>query len=99
MKARHKPFKPGKIFYINTGLCLTLSHYFQVNSYPGLSFYRKVYQEDSFDGFDGGISRDLGGNTELLAFYRENEPEGRSVPPEKMQALKESRIFSYRQQD
>lgn len=44
----------------------------------------------NFRSYQGDISRDLGDNPELLGFYIEDEPEGRSVPPEKMQALKES---------
>ncbi len=44
----------------------------------------------NFRSYQDGISRDLGGNAELLGFYIEDEPEGRSVPPKKMEALKES---------
>jgi hypothetical protein len=44
----------------------------------------------NFRSYQADISRDLGGNPELLGFYIEDEPEGRSVAPEKMQALKES---------
>jgi hypothetical protein len=44
----------------------------------------------NFRAYQADISRDLGGNAELLGFYIEDEPEGRSVSPEKMQALKDS---------
>ncbi|MDD5641700.1 MAG: hypothetical protein PHX53_08630 [Syntrophales bacterium] len=44
----------------------------------------------NFRAYQADISRDLGGNKELLGFYIEDEPEGRSVSPEKMQALKKS---------
>lgn len=44
----------------------------------------------NFRSYQADISRDLGGNPELLGFYIEDEPEGRSVSPESMQALKES---------
>lgn len=44
----------------------------------------------NFRSYQADISRELGGSRELLGFYIEDEPEGRSVPPEKMQALKES---------
>ncbi|MFZ5453725.1 MAG: hypothetical protein ACOZF2_17865 [Thermodesulfobacteriota bacterium] len=44
----------------------------------------------NFRSYQADISRDLGGNAELLGFYIEDEPEGRSVAPKKMQALKES---------
>ena len=44
----------------------------------------------NFRAYQADISRDLGGSPKLLGFYIEDEPEGRSVPPEKMQALKES---------
>jgi len=44
----------------------------------------------NFRAYQSDISRDLGGNKELLGFYIEDEPEGRSVQPAKMQALKES---------
>jgi len=40
--------------------------------------------------YQAKISRDVGGNLELLGFYIEDEPEGRSVSPKKIQALKES---------
>jgi len=32
----------------------------------------------------------LGGRPEILGFYIEDEPEGRSVPPEKIKAFKDS---------
>lgn len=44
----------------------------------------------NFRSYQADISRELGGSRELLGFYIEDEPEGRSVPPKKMQALKES---------
>ena len=44
----------------------------------------------NFRSYRADISRELGGNSELLGFYIEDEPEGRSIPPEKMRALKES---------
>jgi len=44
----------------------------------------------NFRAYQADISRDLGDNPELLGFYIEDEPEGRSIPPEKIQALKES---------
>lgn len=44
----------------------------------------------NFRSYQTTISKNLGGNTELLGFYIEDEPEGRSVPSAKMQALKES---------
>jgi len=43
-----------------------------------------------FRSYKADISRDLGGSSELLGFYIEDEPEGRSVPPENLKALKES---------
>ena len=46
--------------YVNTGLFLTLSHlfhYFQVSSNLSFSFYRNVYQQDSFDGPTGEFKR------------------------------------------
>jgi len=50
----------------------------------GLSFL------PNFRSYQADISRELGGSQELLGFYIEDEPEGRSVLPGKMQALKES---------
>ncbi len=44
----------------------------------------------NFRSYRAGISRELGGNSELLGFYLEDEPECRSVPPEKIRALKDS---------
>ena len=44
----------------------------------------------NFPSYQADTSRDLGGRPELLGFYIEDEPEGRSVPPEKIRALKES---------
>lgn len=44
----------------------------------------------NFSSYQSDISRELGGSRELLGFYIEDEPEGRSVPPKKMQALKET---------
>ncbi|MCL4501559.1 MAG: hypothetical protein M1438_06840 [Deltaproteobacteria bacterium] len=44
----------------------------------------------NFRSYQAEISKELGGAPELLGFYIEDEPEGRSVPPEKMKALKES---------
>jgi hypothetical protein len=44
----------------------------------------------NFRSYQADISREVGGSRELLGFYIEDEPEGRSVPPGKMQALKES---------
>jgi hypothetical protein len=44
----------------------------------------------NFRSYRADISRGLGGNSELLGFYIEDEPETRSVPPEKIRALKES---------
>jgi len=44
----------------------------------------------NFCSYQPRISQELGGRPELLGFYIEDEPEGRSVPPEKIQALKES---------
>ena len=44
----------------------------------------------NFRSYRADISRELGGNSEVLGFYIEDEPEGRSVPPEKMRVLKES---------
>ena len=44
----------------------------------------------NFRSYRADISRELGGSSELLGFYIEDEPEGRSVPPEKMRVLKES---------
>lgn len=44
----------------------------------------------NFRRYQADISRELGGRPELLGFYIEDEPEGRSVPPEKLKALKES---------
>ncbi|MDD2904074.1 MAG: outer membrane beta-barrel protein [Syntrophales bacterium] len=46
--------------YVNTGLYLTLSHYFhyfKVNSYAVFSFYQNNYQENSFDGYTGEFKR------------------------------------------
>jgi hypothetical protein len=46
--------------YINTGIYFTLNHlfhYFQVNAYGAFSFYRNVYQEESFDSFTGEFRR------------------------------------------
>jgi hypothetical protein len=40
--------------------------------------------------YEADISRELGEKPELLGFYIEDEPEGRSVPPEKLQTLKDS---------
>ena len=44
----------------------------------------------NFRSYRADISRELGGSRELLGFYIEDEPEGRSVPPKKIQVLKES---------
>jgi hypothetical protein len=44
----------------------------------------------NFRSYQADISRELGGTRELLGFYIEDEPEGRSVPPKRMQALNES---------
>lgn len=44
----------------------------------------------NFRSYQADISQELGGRQELLGYYIEDEPEGRSVPPKKMQALKES---------
>jgi hypothetical protein len=44
--------------------------------------YLPSYQPD--------LSRELGGQPEILGFYIEDEPEGRSVPPEKIQSLKKA---------
>ncbi|MDO9533432.1 MAG: hypothetical protein Q7O12_15075 [Deltaproteobacteria bacterium] len=44
----------------------------------------------NFRSYQTDISRELGGNRELFGFYIEDEPEGRSVPPEKIKALKDS---------
>jgi hypothetical protein len=35
------------------------------------------------------ISRELGGQPEILGFYIEDEPEGKSIPPESLIGLKE----------
>ncbi|MFZ5453726.1 MAG: outer membrane beta-barrel protein [Thermodesulfobacteriota bacterium] len=46
--------------YVNTGLYLTLNHYFhyfKVNSYAMISFYRNAYQENSYDGYTGEYKR------------------------------------------
>jgi hypothetical protein len=42
----------------------------------------------NFRGYRADVSRELGGRPELLGFYIEDEPEGRSVDPRKLQALK-----------
>ena len=44
----------------------------------------------NFRGDPANLSRELGGRPEILGFYIEDEPEGRSVPPEKIKALKDS---------
>ncbi len=44
----------------------------------------------NFREYRADISRELGGSPELLGFYLEDEPEGRSVPPETIRAFKES---------
>jgi len=44
----------------------------------------------NYRGEPTDISRALGGRPELLGFYIEDEPEGRSVPPQKIAALKEA---------
>ena len=44
----------------------------------------------NFRGEPANFSRELGGRPEILGFYIEDEPEGRSVPPEKIKALKDS---------
>jgi hypothetical protein len=44
----------------------------------------------NFRSYQADISRELGGRPELLGFYIEDEPEGRSVPPKNLRALKES---------
>jgi hypothetical protein len=38
--------------------------------------------------YQAELSRELGGQPELLGFYIEDEPEGRSVAPEKLEALR-----------
>jgi hypothetical protein len=38
--------------------------------------------------YQPAISRELGGQPAILGFYIEDEPEGRSVPPESLQSLK-----------
>ncbi len=43
-----------------------------------------------FRSYRADLSRELGGHSELLGFYLEDEPESRSVPPEKIRDLKES---------
>jgi hypothetical protein len=44
----------------------------------------------NFRGDPANLSRELGGRPEILGIYIEDEPEGRSVPPEKIKALKDS---------
>lgn len=44
----------------------------------------------NFRGEPANFSRELGGRPEILGFYIEDEPEGRSVPPEKIKALNDS---------
>ncbi len=44
----------------------------------------------NFRRYRADISQQLGGRPELLGFYIEDEPEGRSVPVKSMQALKEA---------
>jgi hypothetical protein len=41
-------------------------------------------------GDQADISRELGGRPEILGFYLEDEPEGGSVPPKRIEVLKES---------
>ncbi len=44
----------------------------------------------NFRQYQAAISQELGGRSELLGFYVEDEPEGRSVPPNLLRALNES---------
>lgn len=44
----------------------------------------------NFRGEPANFSRELVGRPEILGFYIEDEPEGRSVPPEKIKSLKDS---------
>lgn len=44
----------------------------------------------NFRSYYPDLSRELGGRPELLGFYIEDEPEGRSVPPERLRFLKKS---------